>query len=190
MHAVEYLIETAKIAEELDHDEIERLAYELSSLREKNGRLVCVGLGGGAANASHAANDFRKLCHIRAYCPTDSVSEFTARWNDEGKEFPFVDWARLEKLGFDDAVFVFSVGGGSSNVSQAIAYISTASDEMGFKLFGILGPHGGVTKKYADRVILVPAPKERLTPHTEAFQSVVTHCLASHPLLQRQATKW
>ena len=188
-HARTYLEETREISKCIDPNAIEALAYELHSLEEKAGRLVCVGLGGGAANASHAANDFRKLCGIRSYCPTDHPAWFTATWNDEGPRETFLAYARLEKLGRDDAVFVFSVGGGTEDVSQGITTLVRASDTMGFKVFGVVGPEGGETRRYGDRVICIQA-MERVTPHTESFQMVVLHCLVSHPLLQKKPTKW
>lgn len=191
MHSRNYLAETAEIAHQIDDKEIDLIAYDLSSIRDSGGKVICVGLGGGAANASHAANDLRKLCGIRAYCPTDHAALFTATWNDEGPEATFRDYAKLEGLGPRDAILVFSVGGGTSMVSKGISAVCEASEEMGFRVFGILGHHGGATRKYAHRLIRIPPMSpERITPHTESFQMVVLHCLVSHPALQVKATKW
>lgn len=189
-HAAQYMAETERIAQTLDTQAIELLAYDLRSLRERGGRLFCIGLGGGAANASHAANDFRKLCGIDTYCPTDNVAEFSARANDEGLYSVFSGYLTVCALTSKDAVMTFSVGGGTHNVSGSIVNALDGAKEKGAKIFGIVGSDGGHTRKLADRVVLVPTPPSRITPHTEAFQLVVLHCLVSHPALQKNPTKW
>lgn len=187
MHADTFLREAAAIAEQLDRASIERMVVELSALRERKGRLWLVGLGGSAANASHAANDFRKLCNIEAYCLSDNVSELTARANDEG-------WSEAFSLAYakeGDALFVLSVGGGTENVSRPITSVLEAADRLGLRILGIVGRDGGNTGTMGDCVIVVPTVEPaHITPHTEAFQAVIWHCLVSHPALQRRPTKW
>ncbi len=187
MHADTYLRETAAIAEKIDRAGIERLVMELAALRSRDGRLWLVGLGGSAANASHAANDFRKLCGIEAYCLTDNVYEFTARANDEGwaEAFP-LDYAKK-----GDALLVLSVGGGTENVSRPINTALEIAVHNGLRILGIVGRDGGNTKAKGDCVLVVPTiDPERITPHTESFQSIILHALCSHPSLQRKPTKW
>lgn len=187
MHADTFLREAAKIAETLDREAVERLTSELVALRERRGRLWLIGLGGSAANASHATNDFRKLCGIEAYCLTDNVSEFTARANDEGWTEAF----SLEYAKSGDALFVLSVGGGTDNVSRPISVALESAALKGMRILGIVGRDGGNTKHMGDCVVVVPTVEPaRITPHTEAFQAVVWHCLVSHPSLQRKPTKW
>lgn len=187
MHADTYLREVAEIAEKIDRAGIERMVTELAALRARDGRLWLVGLGGSAANASHAANDFRKLCGIEAYCLTDNVSELTARANDEG-------WAEAFPLDYTkkgDALLVLSVGGGTENVSRPINTALEIAQSFGLRILGIVGRDGGNTKAAGDCVIVVPTiDPARITPHTESWQSVILHCIVSHPSLQRRATKW
>jgi D-sedoheptulose 7-phosphate isomerase len=193
MHVQTYFKEVVKVAEQIDIQSIERLANELASLREAGGRLFVLGVGGSAGNCSHAVNDFRKLCGIEAYAPTDNVSELTARTNDEGWDTVFAAWLRTSRANSKDAVFVFSVGGGNleKNVSPNIVAGLKEAKERGLKVFGVVGRDGGYTKKVGDCVIVVPTvDASRVTPHTEAFQAVVWHCLVSHPALQQIATKW
>jgi D-sedoheptulose 7-phosphate isomerase len=193
MHAQTYFKEVVKVAEEIDVQAVERLATELAAVREKGGRLFVLGVGGSAGNCSHAVNDFRKLCGIEAYAPTDNVSELTARTNDEGWDTVFAAWLRTSRANSKDAVFVFSVGGGNleKNVSPNIVAGLKEAKERGLKVFGVVGRDGGYTKKVGDCVIVVPTvDASRVTPHTEAFQAVVWHCLVSHPALQQIATKW
>ena len=193
MFAKEYLSEAARIANSLDAEGIERLAFELASLRERGGRLFFLGVGGSAGNCGHAVNDFRKLCKIEAYAPTDNVSELTARTNDEGWETVFSEWLGVSRANANDAVFIFSVGGGNAekNVSVNLVRALEKSQELGLKIFGIVGRDGGFTKRVGDEVIVVPTVEaSRVTPHTEAFHAVIWHCLVSHPVLQLQATKW
>jgi len=193
MHAKNYFDEVVKVAQKIDLDAIERLAGELAKIREHNGRLFLLGVGGSAGNCSHAVNDFRKLCGIEAYAPTDNVSELTARTNDEGWDTVFAAWLRTSRANSNDAVFVFSVGGGNleKNVSPNIVAGLKEAKERGLKIFGVVGRDGGYTKQVGDCVIVVPTvDANRVTPHAEAFQAVVWHCLLSHPELQKIATKW
>jgi D-sedoheptulose 7-phosphate isomerase len=193
MHVRKYFEEVQKVAQEIDIAAIEKLAGELNALRERGGRLFFLGVGGSAGNCGHAVNDFRKLCGIEAYAPTDNVSELTARTNDEGWDTVFAAWLRTSRAGDKDAVFVFSVGGGNleKNVSPNIVAALKEAKERGTKIFGVVGRDGGYTKKVGDCVVVVPTvDASRVTPHTEAFQAVVWHCLVSHPALQQIATKW
>ena len=193
MHAQIYFREVIKVAQAIDVAAVERLAGELAALRERGGRLFLLGVGGSAGNCSHAVNDFRKLCGIEAYAPTDNVSELTARTNDEGWETVFAAWLKTSRASDKDAVLVLSVGGGdlAKNVSPNIVAGLKEAKQRGLKIFGVVGRDGGYTKQVGDCVIVVPvAEASRVTPHTEAFQAVVWHCLVSHPALQQAATKW
>ena len=193
MHTQTYFNEVAKVAEAIDKSAIERLAEVLVALRERLGRLFFIGVGGSAGNCGHAVNDFRKLCGIEAYAPTDNVSELTARTNDEGWDTVFAAWLRTSRASANDAVFVFSVGGGNleKNVSANIVAGLNEAKQRGTKIFGVVGRDGGYTKQVGDCVVVVPTVEaSRVTPHTEAFQAVVWHCLVSHPALQQIATKW
>lgn len=189
----QYLEETARIVEQLDQAAIERLAALLAEVRQGGGRLFILGVGGGAAHASHAVNDFRKIAGIEAYAPTDNVSELTARTNDEGWAGVFEAWLRTSRLNSRDAVLVFSVGGGdaargiSPNLVRALDYATS----VGARIGGIVGRDGGHTARLADACVLVPVVNpEHVTPHTEAFQAVIWHLVVSHPLLKKSATKW
>jgi D-sedoheptulose 7-phosphate isomerase len=193
MHIKKYFEEVSKIAERIDKVEVERLVASLVALRSCGGRLYLLGVGGSAANCSHAVNDFRKLCGIEAYTPVDNVSELTARTNDEGWETVFAAWLRTSKANSNDAVFVFSVGGGDieKNVSANIVHGLKEAKSRGLTIMGVVGRDGGYTKQVGDAVVIVPTVDlTRITPHTEAFQAVVWHCLVSHPDLQQLATKW
>ena len=193
MHTQTYFKEVVKVAESIDIAAIEKLASELVALRERQGRLFLLGVGGSAGNCAHAVNDFRKLCGIESYAPTDNVSELTARTNDEGWETVFAAWLRTSRASANDAVLVFSVGGGNleKNVSANIVAALKEAKLRGTKIFGIVGRDGGYTKQIGDCVVVVPTvDASRVTPHTEAFQAVVWHCLVSHPALQQIATKW
>jgi D-sedoheptulose 7-phosphate isomerase len=188
-----YLTETVEILGRLDRDEIERLAAGLAEVRDAGGRLFLLGVGGSAAHASHAANDFRKLCGLEAYAPTDNVSELTARINDDGWESSYADWLRGSRLSGRDAVLVFSVGGGSvdRNISMNLVQALDLAREVGARAFGIVGRDGGYTREVAEACVVIPtATEERITPHTEGLCAVVWHLLVSHPALQRSATKW
>jgi D-sedoheptulose 7-phosphate isomerase len=192
-HASTYLAQTAKIAGAIDPQLVEELVAHLAALREGNGRLFILGVGGGAGHAGHAVNDFRKLCQIEAYAPTDNVSELTARTNDEGFETVFSAFLQISKAGPKDGLLIFSVGGGNveRNVSVNLIRAVDEAKRRGMKIFGIVGRDGGYVKREGDVVIVIPTVDEALvTPHTEAFQAVVWHCLVSHPKLQQIATKW
>lgn len=193
MHVQTYFEEVSKVAQAIDIAAVELLATELAALRERGGRLFLLGVGGSAGNCGHAVNDFRKLCGIEAYAPTDNVSELTARTNDEGWDTVFAAWLRTSRGNYKDAVLVFSVGGGNleKNVSPNIVAALKEAKHRGLKVFGIVGRDGGYTKQVGDCVIVVPTvDASRVTPHTEAFQAIVWHCLVSHPALQQIATKW
>ena len=186
-HTLNYLQETRMIADELDHKQVERMVQELCALRERKGRLWIAGLGGSAANASHAANDFRKLCNIEAYCLTDNVAELTARINDEGFHAAFSERFWEEK----DALFILSVGGGTVAISAPLVRIGKYAKGRNITLLGIVGRADGYTATYGDCVIIVPTVEpSRVTPHTEGWQSVILHCIVSHPDLQVNKTKW
>jgi len=192
-HAGLFMRQVAEVAAGLDAAGIERLARGLAEVRAAEGRLFLLGVGGGAGNCSHAVNDFRKLCGIEAYAPTDNVSELTARTNDEGWETVFAAWLRTSRARRRDAVLVMSVGGGDAerNVSVNIVNALKEAKARGVKIFGIVGRNGGYTKQVGDEVVVVPTVDPRhVTPLTEAFQAVVWHCLVSHPVLQVQETKW
>ncbi len=193
MHTQTYFHEVVKVAQSIDIAAIERLAQDLAALRERGGRLFFLGVGGSAGNCGHAVNDFRKLCGIEAYAPTDNVSELTARTNDEGWETVFSAWLRTSRANKNDALFIFSVGGGNleKSVSPNLVAALKEAKERGLKVFGVVGRDGGYTKQVGDNVILVPTvDAARVTPHTEAFHAVVWHCLVSNPVLQQTATKW
>lgn len=193
MHTKQYFKEVSAMAMAIDVAAIERLAAELVALRERGGRLFLLGVGGSAANCSHAVNDFRKLCGIEAYTPIDNVSELTARINDEGWNTIFAAWLRTSRANSNDAVLVFSVGGGNEekNVSANIVHALKLAKASGMKIMGVVGRDGGFTKRIGDVVVVIPTIEEsRVTPHTEAFQAVIWHCLVSHPDLQQFATKW
>jgi D-sedoheptulose 7-phosphate isomerase len=192
-HAQLYLQQVREIADRLDHQLIESMAEGLLQLREAGGRLFFIGVGGSAANCSHAVNDFRKLAGIEAYTPCDNVAELTARTNDEGWPTVFEAWFGTSRAGARDAVFVLSVGGGDAerNVSPNIVRALDEARERQMKIYGIVGRDGGYTKKVGDWVLVIPtASPGSVTPHTEAFQAVVWHCLVSHPKLMRQPNKW
>lgn len=188
-----HLDETARIAQAIDRAAVERLVTTLVSVRGRGGRLFLIGIGGGAGHASHAASDFRKLAGFEAYAPTDNVSELTARANDEGWETVFAAWLAESHLAASDAVFVFSVGGGSeeANISVPLVRALTHARAVGATILGIVGRDGGFTARVADACLIVPTINSaRVTPHTEAFQSVIWHLLVSHPLLQTGSAKW
>ena len=192
-HVSNFFSQVNLIANSIDKQEIENLAISLLKIRENEGRLFFLGVGGSAGNCSHAVNDFRKLCGIESYAPTDNVSELTARINDDGWDVALAAWLKASKLKQNDAIFILSVGGGNfeKNVSVNLIKAIEYAKEKGAKVFGIVGRDGGYTKKVGDNVVVVPVVDEKLvTPHSEAFQGVVWHCLVSNPILQIQATKW
>ncbi len=189
----EFLAEASRVIEGLDADAIERVVALLAETRERGGRLFILGVGGSAANASHAVNDFRKIVGLEAYTPTDNVSELTARTNDEGWASVFAGWLRVSRLGPDDLVMVFSVGGGdvAKNVSPNLVAALQHARTVGARVVGVVGRDGGYTREVADACVLVPIVNpEHVTPHTEAFQAVIWHLLVSHPKLKAAATKW
>jgi D-sedoheptulose 7-phosphate isomerase len=190
LHADAFLREAAAIADSLDRFGIEQMARELEQLRARGGRLFLLGLGGSAANCSHAAADFRKLCDIRAQAPTDNMAEFSARANDEGFDSVFTGWLAATGADDADAVLVLSVGGGTEIVSRPVTEALRFARERGLRVLGIVGPEGGVTADLGHVVLKVPAAGKHITPQTEAFQAIVWHALCSHPALQRNATKW
>ncbi len=189
----EYFKEVVEIAQSIDQAAVEGMAIGLSQTRDRGGRLFLLGVGGGAGNCAHAVNDFRKLCGLESYAPTDNVSELTARINDEGWEGAFAEWLKVSRLNEKDAILVFSVGGGNAekNVSANIVEALKLAKERGANIYGVVGRDGGYTKQVGDAVVVIPTVEaSRITPHTEAFQAVVWHCLVSHPALQNTSTKW
>lgn len=192
-HAATFLDEVCETARRIQPEGIETLCMELVNLRDRDGRLFILGVGGSAGNCGHAVNDFRKLCGIEAYAPTDNVSELTARTNDEGWNTVFSEWLKGSRAGPKDAILVFSVGGGNleKNVSANLIAAVQEAKKRGTRILGIVGRDGGFTKQAGDVVVVIPTVEEsRVTPHAEAFQAVIWHCLVSHPKLQSRATKW
>ena len=192
-HAAKFLEEVCETARRIRPEALEALCDELVGLRDRDGRLFLLGVGGSAGNCSHAVNDFRKLCGIEAYAPTDNVSELTARTNDEGWNTVFAEWLKVSRAGPKDAILVFSVGGGNleKNVSANLVAAVQEAKSRGTRVLGIVGRDGGFTKQAGDVVVVIPTVEEsRVTPHAEAFQAVLWHCLVSHPKLQSRATKW
>lgn len=192
-YAAQHLRETSEITATLDPEQLDQLAVALAGVRERGGRLFILGVGGSASNASHAVNDFRKICGFEAYAPTDNVSELTARTNDEGWASVFVEWLKGSRLGSRDALLVLSVGGGNleKNVSPNLVSALQMAKERGSSIFGIVGRDGGYTAEVADVAVIIPTVNpENTTPHAEAFQAVVWHLLVSHPVLKMIQTKW
>ena len=188
-----YLEECIEICNTINPDEIEQMADLINSVRLNNGRIFFLGVGGGAGHASHAVNDFRKICNIESYAPTDNVSELTARVNDDGWDTCYVNWLKGSNLSERDLLFVFSVGGGNleKNISVNISKSLELAQEIGSKICGVVGRDGGYTKKVANVCIVVPTiNEENITPHTEAFQAVIWHLLVAHPLLLANEMKW
>lgn len=189
----QYLAETQKVVAGLDAGAIEKAVDELARVRERGGRLFILGVGGSAANASHAVNDFRKICGFEAYAPTDNVSELTARTNDEGWATVLSEWLKGSRLAAKDALLIFSVGGGNveKNVSPNLVSAIQLGKQVGASIVGIVGRDGGYTAKEASACIIVPTVNpEHVTPHSEAFQAVVWHLFVSHPKLKVNRTKW
>ena len=192
-YARQHLREAARIIDSIDADAIERIAEILLRVRTAGGRLFFLGVGGSAGNCSHAVNDFRKLAGFEAYAPTDNVSELTARTNDEGWDTVFAAWLAGSRLRSEDAVFVFSVGGGSleKNISANLVRALQYARGIGAAVVGVVGRDGGYTAEMADACVIVPTVNpETVTPHSEAFQAVVWHLLVSHPSLKVVAAKW
>lgn len=190
-HVQDFLNDCERICAALDHEKVEALAEKLRALRDRRGRLFILGVGGGAANASHAANDFRKLCGIEAYAPSDNIAELTARANDEGWDTIFSGWLRVSRINGADALLILSVGGGRLGVSDHIIRAIECAKVKRARVFGIVGMEDGHAAIHGDLVIVVPRLNEALlTPLAEAFQAVILHALASHPKLQINSTKW
>ena len=192
-YAQQHLAEAREILDRLDAAAIERVAARLVDLRARGGRLFFLGVGGSAANCSHAVNDFRKLAGIEAYAPTDNVSELTARTNDEGWAGVFESWLRVSRLRKEDTLLVFSVGGGNleKNISPNLVRAVQYAKEVGAAVCGVVGRDGGYTAKVADACVVVPTVNpDNVTPHAESFQATVWHLLVSHPTIKAAQTKW
>ncbi|MFL2886661.1 MAG: SIS domain-containing protein [Candidatus Pelagibacter sp.] len=188
-----YLKETASIAKNIDIKSLNRIIDGIYKVREKKGRIFFLGVGGSAAHASHAVNDFRKLANIECYAPTDNVSELTARTNDEGWKWVFQDWLKVSRLNKKDIIFIFSVGGGNvkKKVSENLVQAIKLAKNKKVKIYGIVGKNGGYTKKAAEACICIPSKNSKLiTPHTEGFAAVIWHLIISHPRIQKNKTKW
>ena len=189
----QYIADAKQIIDMIDIEQIQMMINLLNNLKESKGRLFILGVGGGAGHASHAVNDFRKICGIEAYAPTDNVSELTARINDDGWDTAYLNWLKGSNLDNDDVLLVFSVGGGniekriSVNIVNSLQY----AKELGTKICGVVGRDGGYTLKVADACVLIPlVNNDTITPHTEGFQAIVWHLLVSHPELQKYEMKW
>ena len=188
-----YLSEAATIATQIDQAQIEKMIDILLETRIANGRLFIIGVGGGAGNATHAVNDFRKIANIESYTPTDNVSELTARVNDDGWDSSFARWLSGSHLRRGDTLFVFSVGGGNreKNISTNIVRALELAHEVGAKIIGVVGRDGGYTAKVADAAVIIPTVSaDTVTPHTESFQAVVWHLIVSHTRLKENEMKW
>lgn len=188
-----FLLQSIELIKGLDHTEIEAMAVGLAGVKARGGRLFILGSGGGAGHASHAVNDFRKIVGLEAYSPTDNVSELTARINDDGWDTSYSNWLKLSRFNKNDAILVFSVGGGDveKSVSVNLVRCIQLAKEVGASVFGIVGRTGGFTKQAADACCVIPVvDKDLVTPHTEGFQAVVWHLLVSHPALKSVQTKW
>ena len=193
IHVKKFFQKINIISEKIDKNKILKLVNTLIKIRKRKGRVFFLGVGGSAGNCSHAVNDFRKICEIECYAPTDNVSELTARINDDGWESSFKNWLKVSNLNSKDAIFIMSVGGGNKqkNVSVNLIEAIEFSKKRGAKVLGIVGRDGGHTKKFGDLVILIPTVDNSLvSPYCESFQSLVWHCLVSHPLLQTKKMKW
>ena len=192
-HVFQYFNLIPELVKKIDTKKIQRVVNHLVSVKRKKGRIFFLGVGGSAGNCSHAVNDFRKICEIESYTPTDNVSELTARINDDGWDSSFRNWLKISQLNSKDVLFIFSVGGGnqkkkvSVNLIKAIDYAKNKKS----KVLGIVGRDGGYTKKKGDAVIIIPTLNKKLiTPYAESFQSVIWHCLVTHPNLQSKKMKW
>jgi len=192
-YSAQHLKETAAIVAQIDPADCEKCVAELVAVRARGGRLFILGVGGSAANASHAVNDFRKIGGIECYAPTDNVSELTARTNDEGWASVFVEWLRGSRLKKEDALLVLSVGGGNleKNVSPNLVTALQYAKQVGARVIGLVGKDGGYTAKVADACVIVPTVNaNNITPHSEAFQAVLWHLFVSHPTVKMNQTKW
>ena len=192
-HIINYFHQISFVSDKIDKNQIEKLVKILIKIRNKKGRIFFLGVGGSASNCSHAVNDFRKICEIECYAPTDNVSELTARINDDGWESALANWLKVSNLNSRDAIFIMSVGGGNKkkNVSVNLIKAIEFAKKKRARILGIVGRDGGYTKKVGDNVILIPTiDKKLVTPYCESFHSIVWHCLVSHPLLQIKKMKW
>ena len=188
-----YLSEVSRLAERLDRETIDRIVLLLAETRDRGGRVFFLGVGGGAGNAGHAVNDFRKIAGIECYAPSDNVSELTARINDDGWETCYANWLLGSRIGSRDALFIFSVGGGSTvrRISMNLVASLDLARAVGARILGVVGRDGGYTAQVADACLIVPTVSpETVTPHTEEFQAVVWHLIVSHPLLRAHTMKW
>lgn len=189
----QFLTEVQHITAQLNEADIEKCVEELASIRERGGRLFILGVGGSAGNASHAVNDFRKICGFEAYAPTDNVSELTARTNDEGWATVFAEWLKVSRLKGKDGLLIFSVGGGNleKNVSPNLVNAIQLAKSIGASVIGIVGRDGGYTAQEATECVIVPTVNPaHVTPHSEAFQGIIWHLFVSHPKLKVAQTKW
>jgi D-sedoheptulose 7-phosphate isomerase len=191
-HSTRYLAATSELALAVDPVQLDQMARALAAVRSRGGRLFLLGVGGGAGHASHAVNDFRKLCLIESYAPTDNVSELTARTNDDGWESSFTGWLEVSRLAERDAVLVFSVGGGSRERGVSVNLVNAIerAREVGAAIFGVVGAPGGTLAELADVAILIEPPPELRTPLVESFQAVIWHALVSHPELALKQGHW
>ncbi len=183
----------SKVLEQLDANKLDQIASELANVRDRGGRLFFLGVGGSAGNCGHAVNDFRKICGFEAYAPTDNVSELTARTNDDGWDTVFVEWLKGSRLQKNDAIFIFSVGGGNAqkNVSMNLVRALDFAKSVGATIFGVVGKDGGHTAKCSDLILIIPTiTPDWITPLTEAFHGIAWHCIVSHPKLKVRETKW
>ena len=188
-----FLEEANQIINKIDRHQIDKMVKIIRNARDAKGRMFFLGVGGGAGHASHAVNDFRKICGIEAYSPTDNVSELTARVNDDGWESSYLNWLKGSRMTKEDLIFIFSVGGGhiEKNISANIVKSLVYAQELGTKICGVVGRDGGYTAKVADACVIIPTiNEETITPQTEGFQAVVWHLLVSHPQLQKYDMKW
>jgi len=193
LFAYRYLQEAKRIIDQIDVAAVDRMTQLLAELRDTRGRLFLIGVGGGAGHAGHAVNDFRKICGIESYAPSDNVSELTARANDEGWETTYAGWLKVSRLSKEDMLLVFSVGGGDleRNISPNIVRAVQLAKEVGAKVIGVVGRNGGFTATVADCCVIIPTINSNaVTPHTEAFQAVIWHLLVSDPRLQKMSNKW
>ena len=192
-HISSFFGDVIEISKNIDKKKINNLVLAINKIKKNKGRLFFLGVGGSAAHCSHAVNDFRKICDIESYCPSDNVAELTARINDDGWESSYSNWLKVSKLNSKDGIFIMSVGGGnlkkkvSMNLIKAITYAKIKKS----RIMGIVGRDGGYTKKKGNEIIIIPTiDKKKVTPHVESFHAVVWHCLVSHPMLQTNKTKW
>lgn len=192
-YSKKHMAEAIEIINKININDIEKIAKLLSNLKSKGGRLFFLGVGGSAGNSSHAVNDFRKIVGIESYAPTDNVSELTARTNDEGWQTVFSEWLKTSKLNKNDALFIFSVGGGNleKNISPNLVEAIKLAKSVKAMVMGVVGRDGGFTAQEADACVIIPTVNENtITPHSEAFQAVIWHLLVSHPILKEYETKW